>query len=178
THLAQLLENKGKIIAIDRSKPRIKQLKRNLERLNIKNVEIFTNKDINYLRDEYKESIDKVLIDPPCSSIGVRPKLYDLTTEKEILDCARYQKNFLHLAHEFLKPDGIAIYSTCTLEPEENELNIKYAVENLAFEIIEQDYFLGLHGERTQGLDYLKLQRFYPNIHDYTGYFIAKLRKK
>ena len=178
THVAQLMKNQGKIISIDRSKPRIRQLKENIKRLSLKNVQIFTNKELNYVKEEYRENIDKILVDPPCSSLGIRPKLYDMTSLKEILDCAKYQKNFLHIAHELLKPDGILIYSTCTLEPEENEMNIKYAVKKLNFELIEQNIFLGTTGELIEGLDYKKLQRFYSDLHDQTGYFIAKLRKK
>ena len=178
TYLAQLMENKGKIIAMDKSKPRIRQFKEHLERLGINNTEIYHHKQLPNIRKEYLEKFDKVVIDPPCSSIGVRPKLFDITTEKQILDSAKFQKNFLHLAKEFLKPNGELVYSTCTLEPEENELNIKYAVKKLDFELITQDLFLGSIGEKVEDIDHTKLQRFYPDIHDMPGYFIAKLRKK
>jgi len=178
TYLAQLMENQGKIIAIDKSKPRIRQFEEHIKRLGIKNIEIYHHKEMTNLKKEYLGMIDKVVVDPPCSSIGVRPKLFDNTTEKEILDSAKFQKNFLHQAKEFLKPGGEVVYSTCTLEPEENELNIKYAVEKLDFELIKQDIFLGSVGKEVDNIDHTKLQRFYPDIHDMPGYFIAKLRKK
>ncbi|NHI93175.1 MAG: methyltransferase domain-containing protein [Candidatus Lokiarchaeota archaeon] len=178
THVAQLMNNSGKIIAVDRTKSRLNKLNKNIERLGITNVKTYPSKQISFLLKEYKESFDKVIVDPPCSSTGVRPKLYDMTTEKDILDCVNYQKYFLHLACDFLKPQGTLIYSTCSLEPEENEYNMRYAVDKLNFKVIKQDIIFGTIGEDSNRPENNDYQRFYSDLHDQPGYFIVKLKKK
>ncbi|MFX1295907.1 MAG: PUA domain-containing protein, partial [Promethearchaeota archaeon] len=92
THLAELMQNKGQIIAVDRSKPRIMRLKEHINRLGIKNIEILCG-DSRKLPEKYC-NFDKILIDPPCSALGVRPKLFDATTKTDIINVANYQRQF------------------------------------------------------------------------------------
>ncbi|MEM3209908.1 MAG: SAM-dependent methyltransferase, partial [Saccharolobus sp.] len=98
---------------------------------------------------------DKVIIDPPCSALGIRPKLYDKKTKQDILNFHNYQKQFLNSAYKILKKGGILIYSTCTVTTWENE------------KVIDDPRF---------SVDYVL--RFHPNVHNITGFFIAKLIKK
>lgn len=175
THIAQLMENQGKIIAVDRSKNKIEKLNQNMFRLGIKNITTKAG-DAKCLLPEFTHLADRVLIDPPCTDFGVRPKLYETKKEQDIINCAKYQKYFINLAKEIVKLGGIIVYCTCTFPIEENELNIKYMVEKLKFKIIDQKYYVGARGEHIEkGFKTNLLQRFYPDIHETSGFFIAKL---
>ena len=168
------MQNKGKILAVDRSRPRLGRLREHITRLGIKNIEILWH-DSRKLPEQYYNQADKILVDPPCSALGVRPKLYEM--KKDIPNFAEYQRQFLKGAVKYLKSKGTLVYCTCTLTTEENEANIKYLIDNYECQIIEQPYFYGSPGEPVEGLrDHHKLQRFYPDVHDTPGYFIAKLQ--
>jgi methyltransferase NSUN6 len=178
THLAQLMRNQGKIVAVDRSMPRLKQLENHMRRLGLTNIEVICA-DSRKLSEDYYQRIDKILIDPPCSALGVRPKLWDNTTKKEIADLVKYQHQFLDVSIKYIKQNGIIVYCTCTLTTEENEGNVKYLCENYGFKIIAQPFILGSPGEKLEGLEnWQHLQRFYPDTHGTPGYFIAKLQMR
>jgi len=174
THIAQLMNNKGTILAIDRTKRKIKRLKENLERLGIKNVRL-------EVMDSTKlegYDADRILIDPPCSALGVRPKLVDFTTLKDIKNFSKYQRAFIDSAVKNLRQGGILVYSTCTLTIEENEMNINYLIKKYNFKIIDQPFFIGINGIPIDNNNSLiKTQRFCPIINKTPGYFIAKLKK-
>ncbi|MFX1297057.1 MAG: hypothetical protein ACFFD2_19670, partial [Promethearchaeota archaeon] len=79
---------------------------------------------------------------------------------------------------KYIKPNGIIVYCTCTMTTEENEENIKFLVDNFECKITEQPFKFGNPGEKVDDLiDWQKLQRFYPDLHDTPGYFIAKIQK-
>lgn len=176
THIAQLMRNEGQIIAVDRSKNKVKKLQETVAKLGVKNVKILLE-DARRLPKLYPSlKADKVLLDPPCTALGVRPKLFENRNEKDIINSAAYQRTLLRAASKILKKDGVLVYSTCTLSPEENELNIKYAVDELGFKVDDQMHVYGFFGEPLLK-DYRKLQRFYPDSHDTPGFFIARLIK-
>ncbi|RLF22486.1 MAG: RsmB/NOP family class I SAM-dependent RNA methyltransferase [Thermoprotei archaeon] len=176
THMAQLMKNQGIIYAFDRSPAKVRKLLENVRRLGVKNVEAFVH-DSRYLHVDFPDlKADKVLLDPPCSALGVRPKLYESKGIKDIISCMDYQKQFLRAAFKILKSGGLLAYSTCTLSVEENELVIKYAINNFGMRLVEQSIILGSEGlEIVEHHD--RLQRFYPHRHDTPGYFIALLEK-
>ncbi len=177
THIAQLMQNEGRIVAMDRSRPRLRRLEEHIIRLGIENIEIRAG-DSRKVPEEYCEWADKVLVDPPCSALGVRPKLYDTTSIKDVENAANYQRHFLEAALKYLKPLGILVYCTCTLTTEEDEANVQFLVENFDCEIVDQPFRYGSPGEHIENLhEWGKLQRFYPDMHDTPGYFIAKMRK-
>ncbi|MCS7097270.1 MAG: RsmB/NOP family class I SAM-dependent RNA methyltransferase [Candidatus Methanomethylicia archaeon] len=176
THIAQLTLDKAKIFAFDNSLSKVEKLKENVYRLNIKSVHI-AHADSRYLHVDYPHlKANKVLLDPPCSALGVRPKLFERKTFKDIISCVKYQLQFFKPAVEILTKGGILVYSTCTITPDENELVVDYVLKNYPLELEEQILYLGTHG-----LDIITksnmLQRFYPDEHDTPGYFIAKFVK-
>ena len=176
THMAQLMGNEGQIYAFEKSPKRAERLIQNLRRLGIENVKVIIH-DSRYVHVDYPEiRADKILLDPPCSALGVRPKLYETRTLREIVGTMEYQRQFLKAASKSLKKGGYLVYSTCTLTLEENELNIKYALDSLGFKLVEQPLVLGSPGLAIEGAE--KLQRFYPHVHDTPGYFIALLCKE
>ncbi|WP_456423419.1 NOL1/NOP2/sun family putative RNA methylase [Thermococcus sp.] len=169
SHIAQLMENRGEIIAIDKSRNRLKKMEEELKRLGVKNVRLI-RMDARKL-PEMGIKADKILLDAPCTALGIRPKLWESKTPKDIIATARYQRAFIWAAIKSLRKGGVLVYSTCTLSYEENEANVRFMLEK-GLKLEEQAVFIGSEGI---GLD--KVQRFYPNRHLTQGFFIAKLRK-
>lgn len=122
--LAEIFK-KSKIIATDRSLSRLERVRENIERFKLKNVEIMSLKEVKSMPDV---SFDLVLLDVPCSNTGVirhRPDvMWNFTTES-LRDVVRLQSEILEDALSKVKPSGLLIYSTCSIEPEENHAQIK-----------------------------------------------------
>lgn len=153
-HVHQL-QPKSRVIGFDHTVKKVEDLKRRLEMLNMREIEVY-KADSRYLYEDFHiQNVDKVLIDPPCSALGLRPKIYDKKTKTDLLNLSAYQRQFLNSAYKILKRGGIVIYSTCTMTEIENE------------EIINDSKF-----------EVEEIIRFHPIIHDMTGFFIAKLRKR
>ena len=169
SHIAQLMQNRGEIIAMDKSKNRLRKTEEELKRLGVKNVRLI-RMDARKL-PELGIQADKILLDAPCTALGIRPKLWESRTPKDIEATARYQRAFIWAAVKSLRKGGVLVYSTCTLSLEENEANVKYALEK-GLKLEEQSIFIG-----SPGVGINDVQRFYPNRHLTQGFFIAKLRK-
>lgn len=172
-HIAQLIEDQGRIYAFDDSKDRLNILIKDMERMGFKSI-IPICHDSRYLDMDFPTlKADKVLVDPPCSALGVRPKLYEDSNYKKVIGCAEYQKQFMKVASKIVKREGIVVYSTCTLTLEENEEIVKFAIENLGLELEDQCIKIG-----EDGFGIKEVQRFNPDKLDMPGYFIAKFVKK
>ncbi|WP_258083508.1 RsmB/NOP family class I SAM-dependent RNA methyltransferase [Thermococcus thermotolerans] len=169
SHIAQLMQNRGEIIAIDKSRNRLKKMEEELKRLGVKNVKLI-HMDSRKL-PELGIQADKILLDAPCTALGIRPKLWESRTPRDIEATARYQRHFINAAIKSLRRGGVLVYSTCTLSYEENEANVKYILGK-GLKLEEQSIFIGSSG---MGID--EVQRFYPNRHLTQGFFIAKFRK-
>ena len=172
SHIYELVGGKAKIYAFDHSRKKLERLRRELVRLGHKGVVVvradsrYLDKDFPWLKADY------VLLDPPCTALGVRPKLYDRKTRNDITSAVHYQRQFLRAAWNILKPGGVLVYSTCTLTMAENEDNIRYAVEELGFELEEAMPLRGSRGRWCR-----ECQWFHPHVHGTPGHFIAKLYK-
>ncbi|NJE05481.1 RsmB/NOP family class I SAM-dependent RNA methyltransferase [Thermococcus sp. M36] len=169
SHIAQLMQNRGEIIAIDKSRNRLKKMEEELKRLGVKNVKPL-HMDSRKL-PELGIKADKILLDAPCTALGIRPKLWESRTPKDIEATARYQRHFINAAIKSLREGGVLVYSTCTLSYEENEANVRYILSK-GLKLEEQKVFIGSHGIGMDGV-----QRFYPNRHLTQGFFIARFRK-
>ena len=124
SYVAEIMNNKGKILAFDKSKSRIEKLKINLNRLSIKNV----TAEIKDLTTEILPKADKILLDVPCSGTGAMSKRADLRWRREtddLLEMHLQQRKILWEAAESIKDKGVIVYSTCSLEYEENWMVIK-----------------------------------------------------
>ena len=175
-HLSELLRNESKIIAVDRSEKRMQKLRNNIEKFKIKNISIRIGNIID-LSKTWTVRFEKILVDPPCSSLGLRPRLVFNTTIKMIKDLSKYQKAIIYACNKLLKPGGTIVYSTCTITKEENEEVVKQFVEKYNFKIVEQKYYLSKMGSIDKEFDF-PFQRFLPGQDNTLGYCIAKLRKK
>ena len=177
SHICQLTENKARIIGVDRSIRKIRKTAENLKRLGCKNVKLLVH-DSRYIDRDYPTlKADKCLIDPPCSALGVMPKIYEYKSKEEMISLAEYQKQFFKAVSKIVRVGGTIIYSVCTMTIEECEKIVEYAVKKCGLKLKSQALVLGSQGLESI-LEECKLtQRFHPHIH-YSGYFIAKFIKK
>ncbi|MHC1636759.1 MAG: PUA domain-containing protein [Candidatus Nezhaarchaeales archaeon] len=180
TYTSQLMKNKGLVIGIDRSPSKIEILNENIRRLGIKNAKTLCldSRYADLELHELKGKVDAVIVDPPCSALGVRPKLYDELTNKSIRDLSEYQKQFIKSGFNLLRKGGRLLYSVCTMCIEECENNINYAVEQLNMQPIETPRLIGDRGLRKCSEHADKMVRFHPHIHDTPGFFYAILVKE
>lgn len=178
TQLAQY--TKGLIVALDNQRHRLEALRNNIERLSIPNV-LVLNKDARFA-DTLGE-FDKVLLDAPCSgNFCVNPNYYN---ERNILDVqkkAQVQKELIKTAVKCLKKRGVLVYSTCSLEPEENEEIIDYAIKELGVRVLDTNLEIGDLGltevfDKQLDKSISKTRRFWPHKTGTEGFFIAKLTK-
>ncbi len=171
THAAQLMKDEGEIIAVDRSPGKIRRIEENIRRLGLKSIKTVLY-DSRYIDDIMgANEVDAIILDPPCTALGVRPKLFYNRDEKVFLSLPNYQRQFIKVAYKVLRKGGLMLYTTCTLTLEENEANVLYAIK-LGFNVKEIRSTFGKRG-------YLGLPviRFEPHIHDTPGFFIALLEK-
>lgn len=174
TQVAAAMQNKGIIVALDVKSDRIKNLKNNIERLGAKNIVVF-NKDSRYASD-LGVKFDKVLLDAPCSGNFCIDK--DWFEKRELHDFnqkAFIQKSLLKEAVKVLKKKGELVYSTCSLEIEENENVIEWSINKLGVKLIDIDIDIGDDG-LTKKTKYTK--RLWPNKTLTQGFFVAKMIKQ
>jgi 16S rRNA (cytosine967-C5)-methyltransferase len=122
TFIAQQISNDGKIIASDVSEDRLKLIQDNCQRLGVTCVETIQNTQLSTINHQ-PPRFDRILIDAPCSNTGVLRRRVDLrwrVSPEEIQRLQKAQLDLLKLAAPMLKPGGTLVYSTCSLEPEEN----------------------------------------------------------
>lgn len=140
THLSEIMENTGEIVACDKSKGKVKIIKENAKRLGCKNVSPIIN-DARVLNEEFIENFDYVLVDAPCSGTGLYRKKPDIKWNKNIEDIkelSKIQLEILEKAKEYLKVNGFLLYSTCSLSKLENEDVIQNFInKNKNFKIIK-----------------------------------------
>jgi NOL1/NOP2/sun family putative RNA methylase len=182
THMAQLMGNMGTIVALDTNAQRLAALRNNCERLMVKNV-VMLKKDARFSTD-FGMKFDKVLLDAPCSgNFCSEEGWFEKRRIEDVRENSRVQRELLRAAYAVLKPGGLLVYSTCSLEPEEDELVINWLLEKFPdLELMELDIPLGDNGILEWGGQKLnpaleKARRFWPHRTQTEGFFIAKLRK-
>ena len=177
TYMAELMQNKGKIIAWDMYEHRVKLVEKAMERLEISIIET-KEQDATILKEEYLQKFDKILLDVPCSGLGVLKRKPDIKwqrTLKDIEEIANIQMKILTTCSKYLKNNGEIIYSTCTILKEENEKIIEKFLEknsNFKLEKIEIENKMMKNYTNSDG----KIQ-LYPNENN-DGFFICKLVRK
>ena len=131
THIAQLMNDKGEIIATDIHEHRVGLVQQLAEKLGIKSIKTECMDATEY-NPEFEEKFDGIVADVPCSGLGVirkKPEIKWTATEEEINDLVEIQKAILNNAKRYLKKGGRLVYSTCTTTIEENENMVKWFLE-------------------------------------------------
>lgn len=173
SHIAQLSRGLARIVAVDRSMPKINKLVETFKRLRIpRNLHVVLG-DSRYLHiDMPLLKPSKILVDPPCTGLGYRPKALIDKTYRDLVNSANYQKQFINMASRILEKNGLLVYSTCTLTFSENEGVSLYA-RKLGFKSIE----IELPYASKVYVDDIVGYRFDPFTSDMNGFFIAVFRK-
>lgn len=180
THLAELMGNQGKIIAVDIHEHRLNLVKENCRRLGVEIVGTMTA-DAREVGDLLADQGDAILVDAPCSGLGVLARRPDARWRKDPADIpglVALQQEILESAARCLRPGGTLVYSTCTIEPEENQGVVgEFLRRHPEFEPVELWPYLpvGLWRENTLSQGYVQLM---PHVHGTDGFFIARLKKR
>ncbi|MHA1684968.1 MAG: methyltransferase domain-containing protein [Candidatus Heimdallarchaeaceae archaeon] len=174
-HLSELTGNNATIIAVDRSTKRLSKLEQKCHQFHLTNIRTVSGNIIE-LSKEWTLKFDKIIVDPPCTALGLRPKLSIGFSKDTTTSTAKYQKAILFACNKLLKKGGTIVYSTCTITTSENEETIEYAISDLNLEIVEQQHRISSLRSLTDTS--FPVQRFIPGIHKTVGYFIAKLQKR
>lgn len=182
THLAMLTKNKGKIVAVDKDNNRLTSLRNNIERLGITNI-IVVKKDARYV-SELGLKFDKVLLDAPCSgNFCSEENWFNKREIEHFIINAKKQKRLLEEAYKVLNIGGILVYSTCSLEVEEDEEVIDWFIKKYSDMKLEKIEFglaspgLTRFRDKKFSQELNKCLRFWPHKTGTEGFFIAKLRK-
>ena len=177
--LADIMNNTGAIIALDVDKRRLTALSNHLERCRVKNV-------IVYLRDARQAAhlgiqFDCVLLDVPCSGNFAADKQWFKNRRlSDVERNAAVQREILAEAVKVIKPEGEIVYSTCSLEPEENELNIDWAIRNLNLKTEKLDCYgeqalTEIFGKKLD-VSIRNCRRIWPGLTQ--GFFVCKLTRR
>jgi 16S rRNA (cytosine967-C5)-methyltransferase len=173
TYTAEIMQNTGEIVAVDKFPGKIKKMKQNISRLKISNTKVIREDAFNY--GPVAAAYDRVLLDVPCSGWGVFQKKAELRWQKnqDMDKLLKLQKDALKTGASFVRPGGFLVYSTCTLNEEENERQIeRFLKKNKAFTLVPASEFI--LKEYTEN-GYLKT---IPFSHYTDGAFAAKMQKK
>lgn len=178
SHISELMNGKGRIISIDKYLKKVEVMKNNFERMDMKNVLAF-HEDIlqpktDMMREKIIGKVDKVLVDAPCTGFGVITKKPDIKWKREAEDILKLQEiqlEILDKASEYVKEGGVLVYSTCTTEPEENEMVIdKFLEKHTEFKIDSAKNYVNEEVVNEKG--YIEV---FPHKNNTDGAFGARL---
>ena len=175
---AMLMENRGKILSCDLHKSKLSLIESGAERLGIKIIEAKESDSSVFNPSILPNSADRVLCDVPCSGLGVISKKPEIRYKKpdDINKLPGLQYKILENCSRYVKDGGILLYSTCTLNPDENVRNVKKFIEAHP-EFSALDFEVPCSGgealKSTGGMITL-----FPHINKTDGFFIAKMIKK
>lgn len=175
TYLAELMHNKGKIVAWDIYEERLKQVEQNAKRLGIDIIQTEVH-DATKLKEEYVEKFDKILLDVPCLGLGVirrKPDIKWNRQEEDIKEISDIQFNILKTCSKYLKRNGTLVYSTCSMLKEENDAIIEKFIKEENFETVNIEEQIPNEFSKITTKD---MVQFLPSQkHD--GFFITMLKK-
>lgn len=173
SHAAQLAGPSSRVIAVDRPS-KVGRLRENLERLGLGWVEVVAgdSRALPGPLSSLEGRVDRVIVDPPCSNLGVRPKVYERKSLRDVIAASRYQRGFIRAAARLARPGGRVLYSVCTLTWEEAEANVEYA-ESLGLRLVEPPRWASRRAKPAYGGI-----RFLPAEHGTPGFYIAVLEKR
>lgn len=172
THIAEKMNNCGKIFAFDIYEHKIRLINENAARLGVDICEAVIN-DATVKNSKYVNTADCVLADVPCSGLGIIGKKPDIKYHRSVSDIeelADIGLKILKNGAEYVKPGGTLVYSTCTLSRKENEENVKRFLDDYGDEF----YLEPIREVAETNTGFITL---FPHIHGTDGFFICKFRK-
>jgi len=178
SYFAQSMDNQGHITAWDIHPHRVKLIEETCRRLGVSIVkaELKNAKNIDM---ESLDGYDKVLVDAPCSGLGIirrKPDIKWSKSPKDITALKAEQQEILEVCSRYVKPGGILVYSTCSIEPEENQGIVdSFLRKNTDFSYDDIRLYLPKSLNFDDPAGFIQL---YPNIHGTDGFFVARLKRK
>lgn len=173
TYIAEIMENTGEIVAVDKIPNKMKLLKQAATRLQLTNIKMVVSDAFSY--GPVAPAYDRVLVDAPCSGWGVFGRKADLRWQArhDIPQLIKIQERALDLAANFVRSEGVMVYSTCTMNPEENQRQVeKFLARNPRFSLLDA----AQHIPRDLVSD--GMFRSLPFRHNMDGAFAAKMIKR
>lgn len=184
THLAQIMENQGRLILIEKNRKRLRALDLNLRRMGVQNSVLYHMDAIQL--SKLKLKADKILLDAPCTGEGLireDPSRKISRTPQDLERLSQVQKQLLTAGLAELKIGGKLLYCTCSIAPEENELVIQKVLKNKPqYQISPIDKAYGVPGlTKVYGKSLIpelkQSRRIYPHKHDTIGFFMCLVEK-
>ncbi|MDP1508875.1 16S rRNA (cytosine(967)-C(5))-methyltransferase RsmB [Paenibacillus sp. CMAA1739] len=179
SHMAELMKDRGRIVANDLHAHKHQLIREQANRLGLDAVETVTGDALDLKKRYAPASFDRILLDAPCSGFGVirrKPDLRWSKTAEDVRDITQLQHELLDSVAGLLKPGGILVYSTCTIEPDENEGQLaRFLSEHPEYELAKDHSFPDMNHEKDnmqKGSVQLLPQDFHSD-----GFYIARLRR-
>lgn len=173
THLAELMDDRGAILAIDPQAARLQLVERAAERLGVSIIETRVG-GAETLAPRWPARFDRVLVDAPCSNLGVlrrNPEVKWRRTEADLRRLQAKQREILAAAATMARPGGVLVYATCSMEPEENEHVVEPFLAAHPEWAIEPP---AAHADATEPSGFV---RFLPHRHGTDGFTAIRLRR-
>lgn len=176
THIAELMNNTGSIYAFDIHENKLPLIQKNAARLGITNIH-YGVLDAAIFSEKLENGADRVLIDVPCSGLGIirkKPEIKWTKTKKDLKNILGIQRKIMQNAANYVKENGLLLYSTCTLNKDENENQVKWFLEHHPHYALEQLFYGDIENMLYQDGGVVTIL---PS-ESMDGFFIAKLRRK
>ena len=173
THIAELMQDTGTIYACDKTANRLKRLKENADRLQMRSIKIHTGDSRQF--PEFINLADRVLLDAPCSGLGTLHRRADARwhhTPENIQQQSQLQSELLANAATFVKSGGVLVYATCTIHPLENEAVIQsFLTNNARWQIEPPTIDLPVQPSPEGWV------KVWPHRHQMDGFFMVRLKR-
>ena len=163
----QALHQTGMVIARDVSEYKVGKIRENVERLGLENVKCEIM-DARVRNEDDIRKMDVVIADVPCSGIGIIGKKPDIKyqiSQESLSNLVNLQQEILDVVMDYVKPGGILMYSTCTINQKENRENVQYILDSKKFKL------------ESLRKDIPEMVQIIPGIQESDGFFVARLRR-
>ncbi len=176
-HVADLMAGTGRVIARDLTPYKVELIEENMERLGVTNMEAQVYDALDF-DEEMEGKADIVIADLPCSGLGIIGRKSDIkynVSPETLKELSQLQRDILKVVVRYLKPEGILMFSTCTINKEENLDNAAWMCRELGMEMVPFDELMPKDLQiDTAREGYIQLM---PGVHACDGFFISKLRR-
>lgn len=175
--MADLMHNKGTIISADIHPHKLELIRKNADRLGVTIVKP-TLQDGMVLNKEWIGKFDKVVLDAPCSGLGIMKRKPDIRLNKTVEDLEeiiKVQKALFKNAVQYLKPEGTLVYSTCTISYGENQAIVKESLNRYGLKL--NNIVDNIPESMRQYVESQGMIQILPNMEQTDGFFIASMKK-
>ena len=178
-HIAQLMKNEGALVALDTAENKLLRLQGEMQRLGVKNLSTLTfDLEQEWPRNQ-PEQFDRVLLDAPCSGLGVMRRNPDIkwqSSKKNLNKFYARQLRLLERSSHLVKPSGLLVYAVCSPEPEENEMVVNDFLKNHREFVINKE-FGRLPENYRSSADEPGVLKTFPHLNQMDGFYSIRLQR-